>query len=254
MIRTPLPRSRRAAQGAQRGLRAGANRAASGRSAEARQCRIQELEGGGGAEQQPSGGFLDSMRDAVFGQSQPRGSVPNVPPPSGRPPGMEQRPGDAAGAGRRDNIVRRPTVSRMAHPSKRRWAEAAIISGNRGSGGGRHGRRIAAARQHPLDDGRQPPGLRRSAAALATEPKTAGRGATNPAAIWRAMPASTTSVHPAGAGADGSRARIVRSGASNDDQADQDHDDDGTWIRTISAATTAATATTPDRVSDAHKE
>src|SRR5713226_5087502 len=49
--------------------------------------RIQELEAGGGAEQQQSGGFLDSMRDAVFGQNQPRGSVPNVRPPevAGRP-------------------------------------------------------------------------------------------------------------------------------------------------------------------------
>jgi hypothetical protein len=43
--------------------------------------RIQELEGGGAGEQQQSGGFLDSMRDAIFGQNQPRGSVPNVPPP-----------------------------------------------------------------------------------------------------------------------------------------------------------------------------
>src|SRR6266576_1041409 len=40
-------------------------------------ARIQELEAGGGAEQQQSGGFLDSMRDAIFGQGQPRGSVPN---------------------------------------------------------------------------------------------------------------------------------------------------------------------------------
>ena len=43
-------------------------------------ARIQELEAQGGAEQQQSGGFLDSMRDAIFGQNQPRGSVPNVPP------------------------------------------------------------------------------------------------------------------------------------------------------------------------------
>lgn len=47
-------------------------------------ARIQELEGHG-PEQQQSGSFLDSMRDAVFGQGQsqgqPRGSVPN----SGRP-------------------------------------------------------------------------------------------------------------------------------------------------------------------------
>ena len=51
-------------------------------------ARIQELEAHGGAPaQEQSAGFLDSMRDAIFGQSQPRGSVPNVPPPeaSSRP-------------------------------------------------------------------------------------------------------------------------------------------------------------------------
>ena len=49
--------------------------------------RIQELEAGNAPAQNQSGGFLDSMRDAVFGQSQPRGSVPNVRPPEipGRP-------------------------------------------------------------------------------------------------------------------------------------------------------------------------
>jgi hypothetical protein len=43
--------------------------------------RIQELEATGGGEQHQSGGFLDSMREAVFGQNPQRGSVPNVPPP-----------------------------------------------------------------------------------------------------------------------------------------------------------------------------
>jgi hypothetical protein len=49
--------------------------------------RIQELEAGSAGEQQQSGGFLDSMREAIFGQNQTRGSVPNVPPPEtgGRP-------------------------------------------------------------------------------------------------------------------------------------------------------------------------
>ena len=46
--------------------------------------RIQELEAGAGQQNQ-SGGFLDSMRDAIFGQNQPQGashgSVPNVRPP-----------------------------------------------------------------------------------------------------------------------------------------------------------------------------
>jgi uncharacterized protein len=43
--------------------------------------RIQELEAGHAGEQSQPGGFLDSMRETVFGQSQPRGSVPNVRPP-----------------------------------------------------------------------------------------------------------------------------------------------------------------------------
>ena len=43
-------------------------------------ARIQELEQAHAPEQQQSGGFLDSMRDTVFGKDQ-RSSVPNVPPP-----------------------------------------------------------------------------------------------------------------------------------------------------------------------------
>jgi len=46
-------------------------------------ARIQELEQVHAPEQSQSGGFLDSMRDTIFGKdSQPRGSVPNVPPPA----------------------------------------------------------------------------------------------------------------------------------------------------------------------------
>ena len=42
-------------------------------------ARIEELQARvGGEEQQRSGGFLDSMRDAVLGRSEPRGSVPSV--------------------------------------------------------------------------------------------------------------------------------------------------------------------------------
>jgi hypothetical protein len=50
--------------------------------------RIQELEAAVGQQNQ-SGGFLDSMRDAIFGQNQTHGSVPNVRAPDmaggGRP-------------------------------------------------------------------------------------------------------------------------------------------------------------------------
>ena len=42
-------------------------------------ARIEELQAQvGGEEQQRSGGFLDSVRDAVLGRSEPRGSVPSV--------------------------------------------------------------------------------------------------------------------------------------------------------------------------------
>jgi uncharacterized protein len=43
--------------------------------------RIQELESQSAPQQSQGGGFLDTMRGAVFGQSPTRGSVPNVPPP-----------------------------------------------------------------------------------------------------------------------------------------------------------------------------
>jgi hypothetical protein len=58
-------------------------------------ARIRELESGGEAQ---GGGFLDSMRDALFGGDKPRGSVPPVRPqgtPMGVPPGFgtgAQRP------------------------------------------------------------------------------------------------------------------------------------------------------------------
>jgi hypothetical protein len=49
--------------------------------------RIEELEAANPPRQEQQGGFLGNMRDALFGQNQPRGSVPNVPPPEvgGRP-------------------------------------------------------------------------------------------------------------------------------------------------------------------------
>ncbi|MBK3660691.1 DUF2076 domain-containing protein [Bradyrhizobium diazoefficiens] len=47
--------------------------------------RIQELEAGHAPEQAQSGGFLDTMRDTLFGGGPSRGSVPNVPPREQRP-------------------------------------------------------------------------------------------------------------------------------------------------------------------------
>ncbi|MBR0988746.1 DUF2076 domain-containing protein [Bradyrhizobium liaoningense] len=47
--------------------------------------RIQELEAAHAPEQAQSGGFLDTMRDTLFGGGPSRGSVPNVPPRDARP-------------------------------------------------------------------------------------------------------------------------------------------------------------------------
>ena len=49
--------------------------------------RIQELENQGAPQQDQGGGFLDTMRGALFGQGQSQGSVPNV-----RPPEVGSRP------------------------------------------------------------------------------------------------------------------------------------------------------------------
>lgn len=49
--------------------------------------RIQELESASAPEQDHAGGFLDSVRDTIFGQNQARGSVPNV-----RSPDIGSRP------------------------------------------------------------------------------------------------------------------------------------------------------------------
>ncbi len=48
-------------------------------------ARIQELEASHAPEQAQSGGFLDNMRESLFGSGQSRSSVPNVPPRDSRP-------------------------------------------------------------------------------------------------------------------------------------------------------------------------
>jgi uncharacterized protein len=73
-------------------------------------ARIEELQAqGGGQEQQRGGSFLDSMRDAVLGRTEPRGSAPSAPsyrpqpqyPPQAPsyPPGQSPAPGTVPGFG-----------------------------------------------------------------------------------------------------------------------------------------------------------
>ena len=95
--------------------------------------RIQELEAVAGQQNQ-SGGFLNSMRDAIFGQNQPQGSshgsVPNV-----RAPEMGgNRPAWNTGqvcsrANRPDNTISRPMPSPpMARSNRPSAAVAARFS------------------------------------------------------------------------------------------------------------------------------
>ncbi len=53
---------------------------------------LAQLEGATAAQQQPQGSFLDTMREAVFGKSEPRGSVPSV-HPQGAPSSAAPPPG-----------------------------------------------------------------------------------------------------------------------------------------------------------------
>src|SRR5438105_14304468 len=67
-------------------------------------AHIQELEQATGAPQQQDQphGFLDNMRDSLFGRAEPRGSVPRVPQggaPVGAPPGYRQDPWGQSGQG-----------------------------------------------------------------------------------------------------------------------------------------------------------
>lgn len=59
--------------------------------------RIEALEGRGATEPPPSGRFLDSMRDSLFGQGQRQGSVPPVPPPGNASGGPAWNTGQVLG-------------------------------------------------------------------------------------------------------------------------------------------------------------
>lgn len=77
-------------------------------------ARIQELEGGA-QQQQPSGGFLDSMRDTILGPGQGRGSVPSVRPGDGMQRGPVWNSGQALGNARMNDDPRM-NDPRMGNP------------------------------------------------------------------------------------------------------------------------------------------
>src|SRR3954471_19589628 len=137
-------------------------------------ARIQELEAAQAPEQAQSGGFLDTMRDTLFGGGPSRGSVPNVPPRDSRPvwnsgqamqqsqPGYGQPPyGQAYGQGPGQG----PGQGYGAPPvgggggsflGTAAAAAAGVVGGSPVAfrSRGRRRWRLAAALQHPRHDGR----------------------------------------------------------------------------------------------------
>jgi len=179
--------------------------------------RIQELEQAGAPAQNQSGGFLDSMRDTIFGQKQSQGSVPNVPPPAPSRPvwnsGQVLQQSQGPGSYDQGHYDQGPygqgpygqgsygqgsygqgygggqPYGGPQSPFGGGWR---LLPRHGGRGRGRHGRRIAAAQRHPRDDGRRPPpGLRRQRRARRSRREPVERSVRQ--FRWRAMPASTTS-------------------------------------------------------------
>ena len=138
------------------------------------ELRIQELEAGAGQQEQgQSGGFLDSMRDAIFGQNQPQGhqsqgSVPNVRAPemaNSRPAwntGQVLQQSQAPGQYNQPAYAQpQPQPYGGQQPA---FGGGRLVSRHRRGCRGRRGRRLIARRQPPFDDGRrqrQPSKLRR---------------------------------------------------------------------------------------------
>ena len=117
-------------------------------------AHIQEYEQQYGAPQQQEQprGFLDNMRDSIFGRDEPRGSVPRV-PPGGQPMGAPSPWAQGGQGGYQQGGYQQGGYQQgapMQEPPRRRrlvpW---------HGRGGGRgHDRRLAADGRHPLGDGR----------------------------------------------------------------------------------------------------
>ena len=195
------------------------------------------------AAQNQSGGFLDSMRDTIFGQGHARLGAECTAARDSQSSDLEQRPGAAAGG---QGIQARMTSMASQRLTVSLWRAAGadgrrrrLVSRNRGGSGRRRGRRIAAAEQHPLDDGRQPSQLRRSGGTRRQAGHARIRGAINPDSSL----ARDAGINDIGSSAH--RAVTVRASGLFDTGIER-QTTMTTWIsiRTISAAT--ETATTPD--------
>ena len=207
--------------------------------------RIQELEAAAAPEPNQSGGFLDSMRETIFGQGSSHGSVPNVPPPqAGRPVWnsgqlLQQAP---------------PQEHYNEPPYGQSYGAPPSAFGGGGGGGGGSFLGTAAASAAGAIGGSlllnsfrsMMGGSRQSFAdASATGNRSQIHRAINPAATSRAMPASMMSarrrVVPMTLRAPGCSTRprttIARTTTTTRT----------TWIRIRMISAAMTTATTPDR-------
>lgn len=211
--------------------------------------RIQELEAQGAGEQQQSGGFLDSMRESIFGQGQGRGSVPNV-----RPPELPNRP--TWNSGQVMQQAQNPGQYGQAPSGQQPYGAPQAPMG--GGGGSFLGTAAAAAAgmvggslllgsiRSMMGGGNQQSFGDTASHRGGIEDRRPG-GAINPAAIWRGMPGSTTSDRPEIRARDcWIRTTTTILHATDFSIPPRTTKTTTTWIsiRTTSAATT--TATSPD--------
>ena len=120
-------------------------------------ARIRELEGEPAADAPRDNSFLGGVRDSLFGRREGRGSVPSVPRPedargSMSPAWRTGTPAMAPGAGAGMPMgAGQPGGPMAGGPMAGGWR---FVSGHRGGGSGRRGRRLAAPQRYSLDDGR----------------------------------------------------------------------------------------------------
>lgn len=107
-------------------------------------ARIRELEGGA-QQPQPSGGFLDSVRDAILGPGQGRGSVPSVRPGDGAQRGPVWNSGQALNQADRMGGDPRMNDPRMNDPRAGNPGGGLFGGGNAGGGGSFLGTAAATA-------------------------------------------------------------------------------------------------------------
>jgi uncharacterized protein len=205
-------------------------------------ARIQELEGGA-QQQQPSGGFLDSMRDAILGPGQGRGSVPSVRPGDGAQRGPVWNSGQALGqADARMGGDPRNADPRMNDPRSGNPGGGLFGSGNAGAGAGGGsflgtaaataagvigGSMLMNSIRGMMGGGSQPQSLGNTAESGGSKmPWDNSPSSSNPASGNLARDAGVNDVGKSGSGDSQRQSSYDQAQADADQDQDQDQDDD----------------------------